>query len=275
MIVLLFFIIVAIILLLFFYFQSQRLHKRFLENFSEDLYYDISPEDKQLYFSIIDTFQLLLERDPSEDELNYEFTEIKLQRSDAIQLYNKLKNTIEYKRLNNNTDSLPYATASVDTDYDDVKNIVHKLMPLTDPSREDPLYFDYLVMKYSSLQKNEDKFIDYIKKTPEYLDYKSLFDKQESVVEKELQQEPVDNNNPIMSCSSNLINERDNIQPDLLANYTNNRNMDAIQYHCNLHDSVIDFTKTEPITSNKECSNQFGTLLSDLTNSDKILPTLK
>jgi len=171
---LVFIFLVSSILLLIYNYKSNKIHKKLIESFKDELYMDLSEEDKQLYFSIIDTYELLLDRDPSEDELNFEFNEIKTQKHSLLDLHNNIKKSMEYKRLNDIQQNTEFASTTSNNDIQDYNLIVHTLRELmpTSETEDDPIYIEFLVMKYRGMNKDKDKLIEYLKKTPEYQDYK-------------------------------------------------------------------------------------------------------
>ena len=202
--------IFAIIIISLYNYKSHCMHKKFVETFQEDMYYDISEPDKQIYFSIIDTYQLLLERDPHEDELNFEFSEIKLEKSTIPKLFNKLKNSTEYKRLNDIQDHKPYALANSNNDiqdYTEVTNLLNKMMPLNVDDDKDLAHIDFLVMKYRSLSKDKDKFEKYVKSTPEYKDYQKIVKKSEIITT-----QPPSDKKETEDSTTNLVDKISNIE---------------------------------------------------------------
>lgn len=173
LLVILFFSIIALCVLNY---KSDRLHRKLVESFKEEEDSTIellSEEDKTLYFSIIDTYELLLDRDPYEDELNLAFNDIKTKKSDLMKLHNKLKTSPEYRRLNDLQSNEAYAATDTHNDvqdYDAVVKVLKDTMPLVEHT-EDPVHVEFLVMKYRSMEKDKDKLAEYLRKTPEYQDY--------------------------------------------------------------------------------------------------------
>lgn len=251
--------------------RTTSIQNKLIEKFENELYMDISEDDKQLYYTIIDTYELLLDRDPTEDELNFDFDQIKTNKSTLVNLHNKLKGTMEYKRLNDvqfNSAIAPTNAHNDVQDYQLVSNVLKETMPLNE-TEQDPLYLDYLVLKYRGLGKDKTKFTEYVKKTPEYKDYKEiLVDKKEY---KEEQDSIVSTNEDEFSISrpeigkttskivkkgKDVVNEilnrrRDDIPEDekscefyhqykelqsskQLADYQNKRNMEELKYHCEM-----------------------------------------
>lgn len=209
---LVFIFLVSSILLLIYNYKSNKIHKKLIESFKDELYMDLNEEDKQLYFSIIDTYELLLDRDPSEDELNFEFNEIKTKKHNLIDLHNNIKESMEYKRLNDIQQNTAYASTTSNNDIQDYNLIVHtlkELMPASE-TEDDPIYIEFLVMKYRGMNKDKNKLVTYLKKTPEYKDYKKSVKKQQ----------PKKDNNNIEESSVNLIEKNTNVEhkisrPDL------------------------------------------------------------
>lgn len=177
MIYILFTLIIFLSIICYMNMRSTSIKNKLIENFENELYMDISEDDKQLYYTIIDTYELLLDRDPSEDELNYDFDQIKTNKSNLVDLHNKIKNSLEYKRLNDTQTNLASVPPGANNDVQDtqlVMSVLRELMPQSEPEY-DNLYIDYVVMKYRSNNKDKDKLIEYLKKTPEYADYLKAF----------------------------------------------------------------------------------------------------
>jgi hypothetical protein len=176
MLLLLIFFIIAICIVLFYYIQTKKFQKKIIEQFYEDETYNLTEEDKQLYFSIIDTYQMLLERDPSEDEINLDFNDIKTNKIDTTNLYTRLLNSSEYKRLNDIQDNSAFAPANAKNDIQDfteVSMLLDSIMP--ENKEKDPIHLEFLLMKYRSMNKDKDKFTTYIKDTPEYKEYTEIY----------------------------------------------------------------------------------------------------
>ena len=79
----------------------------------------------------------------------------------------------------------------------------------TSETEDDPIYIEFLVMKYRGMHKDKDKLIKYLKKTPEYQDYK-----------KSVKKQTPKNENDNTEASVNLIEKNTNVEhkisrPDL------------------------------------------------------------
>jgi DNA-binding ferritin-like protein len=174
-IVIVIFLIIAMLLLSVYNMKQSKATKAIVESFIETDSYlmELSEDDKKLYFSIIDKYNELLDRDPSEDELNYEFDQIKTKKTNIDKVGEKIKETMEYKRYKDIADMSGFhgAPASNDVqDYTDVVNILNELTPKVEEQR-DPVFIDYLVNKFRGFKKNKEAFTSYYKKTPEYSEY--------------------------------------------------------------------------------------------------------
>ena len=181
MLILLIFFIIAICIVLFYYIQTKKFQKKIVEQFYEDETYNLTEEDKQIYFSIIDTYQMLLERDPSEDEINLDFNDIKTKKIDTTSLYTRLLNSSEYKRINDIQDNSALAPANAKNDIQDFTELSMLLDSIMPENKEkDPIHLEYLLMKYRSMNKDNDKFTKYIKDTPEYKEYTEIYEIKET-----------------------------------------------------------------------------------------------
>lgn len=186
MLILLIFFIIAICIVLFYYIQTKRIQNKIIEKFYEDETYNLTEEDKQIYFSIIDTYQMLLERDPSEDEINLDFNDIKTKKIDTTSLYTRLLNSSEYKRINDIQDNSALAPANAKNDIQDFTELSMLLDSIMPENKEkDPIHLEYLLMKYRSMNKDKDKFTKYIKDTPEYKEYTEIYEIKETEEPKE------------------------------------------------------------------------------------------
>lgn len=186
MLLLLIFFIIAICIVLFYYFQTKKIQKKIIEQFYEDETYNLSEDDKKVYFSIIDTYQMLLERDPSEDEINLDFNDIKTKKIDSTDLYKKLLNSSEYKRVNDIQDNSAFAPATAKNDIQDfteMSMLLDSIMP--ENKEKDPVHLEFLLMKYRSMNKEKDKFTTYIKATPEYKEYTELYEIEQPKINKD------------------------------------------------------------------------------------------
>ena len=347
MVLFLIFITFFIISIIFCYYniKTTSIQNQLIENFENELHMNLSEDDKKLYYSIIDTYELLLERDPSEDELNYDFDQIKTNKITLVDLFNKLKNTMEYKRINDiqfNSAIAPTDAHNDVQDYQLVGNLLKEIMPLNDVDY-DPLHIDFLVLKYRSVDKDKNKFIKYIKKTPEYKDYKELVgdkpkikietvkdDNQFKIPKKTkvrlLDQEFELSRPELGKATSKMVKKGEDLVDKLkgkreddipeykkgcmfyrqykelqsskqLADYQRKRNLEELEYHCNLDEySNVDENnvlledqkwsvpqKHPPVCTNQNCNvndsltqtNLIGTLLDDVANNGKILPSFK
>ena len=171
--VLLFFVLVSIVIIIYKYVSFMKLHNnKIVEGFKDELYFDLSEDDKKLYFSIIDTYQLVLQRDPSEEELNIYFTKLKNNKMTLPDLFKKLRSSTEYTQLNDIQENTNFTSTTVNNDVQDYQLVVNELQKLMPENKElDPVYIDFLIMKYRGYDKNLDKFRKYIIDTPEYSDY--------------------------------------------------------------------------------------------------------
>jgi hypothetical protein len=170
---LIFFVILSSIVVLYKYSIFMKEHNtKIIESFQDELYIDLSEDDKKLYFSIIDTYQLVLQRDPSEEELNIYFTKLKTGKMNLPDLFNKLKQSTEYKQINDVQENTNFTSTTVNNDIQDYQLVLNELQKLMPQNKEyDPVYIDFLIMKYRDNDKNIDKFKKYIISTPEYSDY--------------------------------------------------------------------------------------------------------
>ena len=171
--VFLFFVLLSIAIIICKYVSFMKHHNnKIIEGFKNELYFDLSEDDKKLYFSIIDTYQLILQRDPSEEELNMYFTKLKNNKLTLPDLFKKLKSSSEYIQLNDIQENTSFTSTTVNNDVQDYQLVVNEIQKLMPENKElDPVYIDFLIMKYHGYDKNLDKFRKYIIDTPEYSDY--------------------------------------------------------------------------------------------------------
>lgn len=169
------------ILILFCKLNTKFMNKRILETFEDqDELFHISPADKSIYFEIIDSYQLLLSRDPEQYELNKYFNDIKNERITIEDVVKSLQASEEYERLNDNEDTSHLAPANTSPASEDRKNfdlMVETNIPQHSFNTE---FMDFLFSKYNKLNKDEKSFISYVKKTPEYIE---IFKHKETIPE--------------------------------------------------------------------------------------------
>ena len=274
--------------------KTTSIHNRLIEKFENELHMDLSEDDKQLYYTIIDTYELLLDRDPTEDELNFDFDQIKTNKSTLVDLHNKLKGTMEYKRLNDvqfNSAIAPTDANNDVQDYQLVSTVLKETMPL-DETERDPLYLDYLVLKYRSLGKDKSKFTNYIKKTPEYNDYKEILvdkksptpDDHEDTTTVSVDSQTYSISRPeignttskIIEGSQTVVRTILNMKNDdipenekscefynqykelqsskQLADYQNKRNLEELKYHCEMSDTYANVDSNNLLLPNQQWS---------------------
>jgi hypothetical protein len=147
------------------------MNKRILETFQEqDELFHISPADKSIYFEIIDTYQLLLNRDPEQYELNKNFNDIKNVRTSIDDVIKSIQESDEYARINDNHDTSHLAPANTSQASEDRKQFNIMLQTNIPQHSFNIEFLDFLYSKYNKLNKDQVSFIKYVKKTPEYID---------------------------------------------------------------------------------------------------------
>ncbi len=145
--------------------------KKILETFQEqDELFHISPADKSIYFEIIDTYQLLLNRDPEEYELNKNFNDIKNERILIEDIVKNIQESEEYARINDNNDTSHLAPANTSSASEERKLFDIMLENNIPQHSFNSEFMDFLYSKYNKLNKDETSFINYVKKTPEYIE---------------------------------------------------------------------------------------------------------
>lgn len=167
-------------------------HKRLLEGFNEEMYIDMTDADKNLYFNIIDMFKEVLGRGPSIDELYSEYRKIKGKTHTMKELRTKLETSDEYKRMLTGDE---YYKAfedpdeskkafDLDKDTREIKKVIGEVMPLIDADEMyDDKHIAFLLMKYKSFNKDNDRLKNYLLLTPEYSQYCETFDKRDAATD--------------------------------------------------------------------------------------------
>lgn len=160
-------------------------HKKLIEQFNDEMYFDMSDNDKSMYHNVIQTFKEVLDRSPSIDELYSEFRKLKNKTQTYQELKQKLKKSEEYKSLLEDSQyhevyKEPKKLESA-RDEESLKKLLKELMPLMDHEELfDDVYIAYLLMKYKSMGKSSDEMKNYVLMTPEYTRYCKLFDQRDS-----------------------------------------------------------------------------------------------
>lgn len=188
MVILLFFCIIVILVFIFGIIKNCTIHNQTIEKFNEEMYIDMTTNDKKIYFKIIDIFNNILKRSPSIDELYIEFKKITKNNESIDNLHNKLKKSEEYKNIvDGNEYYESYEKIKTKTkknadslDEQSIKKILQDIMPLLDlDDLYDKKHISFLIMKYRSMNKNVNEFKNYILSTPEYSDYCKIYDKRD------------------------------------------------------------------------------------------------
>lgn len=95
MIVILVFCIFAIIIFVLAALKHRETHRKTIESFNEEMYYDMTEYEKKIYYDVIDVFKEVLSRHPTIDELFSEFKNIKNGRYYVTDLRDKLIKSLE------------------------------------------------------------------------------------------------------------------------------------------------------------------------------------
>lgn len=170
-------LIAAIVIVVWIVYRARTAHRVLMETFraeDESMRPDITEEDKYLYFLIIDMYQKNLRREPSEDELETHFSNVKHKKEKMADVYEHIVDSDEFKRLQNPADTddkMPVTAPSQSTkDFEVVKRILEELIPNTKIyyERNNRLYVDFIVAKYVAFDRDVDRLRAYIMGTPEY-----------------------------------------------------------------------------------------------------------
>jgi hypothetical protein len=280
---LIFFILLSSIVVLYKYFIFMKKHNaKLVESFKDELYIDLSEDDKKLYFSIIDTYQLVLQRDPSEEELNIYFTKLKTGKMNLPDLFNKLKKSTEYKQINNVQENTNFTSTNVNNDIQDYQLVLNELKKLMPESKEhDPVYIDFLIMKYRGNDKNIDKFKKYLISTPEYSDYIEEYLKNSSTPPKKTKKDTKKDIKTKTDEEYVLLKDSSNIEYKISPPNMNNSSVQTVKKKADVRDKTTDVlnklldenTKKESNLQIDTCEfyNEFEklsniTLLSDMVN---------
>jgi hypothetical protein len=89
-------------------------------------------------------------------------------------------------------------------DYNEVINMLNELTPKVEEQR-DPIFIDYLVIKYRGFKKNKDAFKEYYKKTPEYEDHLEIEKRSSKETE-------TVNNTQVNESGVNVVNKSMNVE---------------------------------------------------------------
>lgn len=95
MIVILVFCIFAIIIFVLAALKQSETHRKSIESFNEEMYYDMTEYEKKIYYDVIDVFKEVLSRHPTIDELFFEFKNIKNGKYYVTDLRDKLIKSLE------------------------------------------------------------------------------------------------------------------------------------------------------------------------------------
>lgn len=114
MIVILLFCIVAIVIFVLAALKQTDTHKKSIEAFNEEMYYDLTEREKEVYYDIIEIFKEVLSRHPTIDELFGEFKNIKYGYNTLSELREKLIKGTEYVNLSQGSDFMSQQAPIID-----------------------------------------------------------------------------------------------------------------------------------------------------------------
>ena len=147
---------------------------------SEMKFYGKSEQDEKVYFDIIDLYRLYLDRDPTEDELDFEFSKIQSGESSITKLNYKIKHSLEFLRLKDTHDMSKPGSTIVETE-DDVEIVRDLLRGLIPDENVDEIGAEqtlFLVAKFNDMKRDRVAFEEYYKSLPEYADYCAILKRQ-------------------------------------------------------------------------------------------------
>ena len=99
MIVILVFCIFAIIIFVLAALKQRETHRKSIESFNEEMYYDMTEYEKKIYYDVIDVFKEVLSRHPTIEELFSEFKNIKNGKYYVTDLRDKLIKSLEHTNI--------------------------------------------------------------------------------------------------------------------------------------------------------------------------------
>lgn len=160
-----------------------RYRRENVEHFTESdqKFYGKSEQDEKVYFDIIDLYRLYLHRDPTEEELDFEFGKIQSGESSIEKLNYKIKHSLEYLRLNDPEDMRKEGSTMVDGEQDAeiVRELLKELMPEADIDAIGAENLLFLVSKFYAMKRDRVAFEEYYKTLPEYADYCAMIKRRE------------------------------------------------------------------------------------------------
>lgn len=148
---------------------------------SDQKFYGRSEQDEKVYFDIIDLYRLYLHRDPTEEELDFEFGKIQSGESSIEKLNYKIKHSLEYLRMNDPEDMRKEGSTMVDSETDVVivRELLKELMPEADVDAIGAENILFLVSKFYAMKRDRVAFEEYYKTLPEYADYCAMIKRRE------------------------------------------------------------------------------------------------
>jgi hypothetical protein len=167
-------ILFSVLILFACYYRSVQLKNIVIESFQEkDEMFHISPADKSKYFEIIDTYQMLLNRDPDKDELNLRFNELKVGRKRIEDIVVIMKKSNEYRRINDDFDNKSHAPANTSTEFQERRDFDIMLEKQFHNHEFGADFTDYIYSQYLRFDKNARVLKEYVKNTQEFQTYKN------------------------------------------------------------------------------------------------------
>lgn len=147
---------------------------------SESKFYGKSEQDEKVYFDIIDLYRLYLDRDPTEDELDFEFGKIQSGEGSIAKLNYKIKHSMEFIRLKDPNDMSKSESTIVKTedDVEIVRDLLRGLVPDESVDEIGAEHILFLVSKFNDMKRDRIAFEEYYKSLPEYADHCAIVKRQ-------------------------------------------------------------------------------------------------
>lgn len=173
----------VVVLVVYMFRTYSRCFRENVEHFSdgsESKFYGKSEQDEKVYFDIIDLYRLYLDRDPTEDELDFEFGKIQSGDSSIAKLNYKIKHSMEFIRLKDPNDMSKSESTIVKTedDVEIVRDLLRGLVPDESVDEIGAEQILFLVSKFNDMKRDMVAFEEYYKSLPEYADHCAIVKRQ-------------------------------------------------------------------------------------------------
>lgn len=213
MIVILVFCILAIIIFVLAALKQSQTHRKSIETFNEEMYYDMTKYEKEVYYDIIDVFKEVLSRHPTIDELFSEFKNIKNRKYYITDLRDQLIKSLENENISKGSQ---YMEQQAPVDIEPKYKVDVEEEQYVDEEDNDDHSEEYIIADANTPIDMNQKPVPFAITRPNIHDRRSL-----------VLHEKIEKSKKCDNLKLSIDNTR---HP--LARLQHDRNMDQLKFHC-------------------------------------------